>query len=473
MTGSTPRPSLHRALIFGLLLAGTVAFGAAARRIGAPEPTLPHVALGKTALSLTAGLDRSAVLRGGDGLVRMELVLRGGQGTSAVRVPTDLVVVLDRSGSMRGEPIGTAAAALRELVGGLADGDRFALVSYASDARVDVPLETATGAARERWSRVIGATLADGGTAMSAGIDLGHDVLADAVRAGSAGRLVVLSDGHANEGDWSLDGLRARAGRAREREYVLSAVGIGDGFDENVMSTLADAGGGNFHYLPDATRLAGVFAGEFAAARETVARGLAVRIAPGAGVRVASAGGYPLETTSDGSVMFHPGDLFAGQERRVWITLHAPTGAAGAVALGSAAVEFGSLGGERERVELAALPALRCVADDAAYTASFDAEHYNRANRTDSLGELKQRVARKVAAGQQADAVNEVRAFRADKELEQLRSLGYIDGGVSRALDDLSAQVSAPAAAAPEGASRLGKELLERGRDDQRAGAKK
>ena len=43
------------------------------------------------------------------------------------------------------------------------------------------------------------------------------------------------------------------------------------------------------NYLPDSLRLSG-FADEFASARETVARGVAVRIAPAAGVRVASAG---------------------------------------------------------------------------------------------------------------------------------------------------------------------------------------
>ncbi len=477
MADPTPRTGQfhrRRAVIFGLLLVATLAFGAAARRTTAPAPTPPRIAGGNGAVALTAELDRSAVLRGSDGLVRAELVLRGGQGAAAaaVRVPTDLVVVLDRSGSMAGEPIATALAALRELIAGLADGDRFALVSYASDARGDIPLEAASGAARERWSHQIGAIAADGGTNMSGGLDLGHAVLAEARHAGAAPRLIVLSDGHANQGDFSLEGLRARAGRVRAGEYVLSAVGIGNGFDETVMSALADAGSGNFYYLPDATKLAGVFAGEFAAARETVARALAVRIAPGAGVRVADAGGYPLESV-DGGVSFHPGDLFAGQERRIWLTLHAPTQTVGDLALGGVAVEFASTGGERQRVELAALPALTCVASDADYYGSFDAEHYKRAELRESVGALKQRVARKLAAGQQAEAVAEVDAHRARAELEQLKSLGYFDSDAATALQELRDQVSAPAAGAPEGSSRLGKELLQSGRDDQRAGAKK
>ena len=479
MTPTTPRtvrPVLRRAAILGLLLASTLAFAAAARRLVAPAPTPPRVASGSSAVAIAAGPDRSAVLHGGDGLVRVELALRGGQGAApgAARVPTDLVVVLDRSGSMAGEPLATALAALRELCAGLADGDRFALVSYASDARIDVPLETASAAARERWERAIAAIGADGGTAMSSGLDLGHGVLAGAARPGAVGRLIVLSDGHANQGDYSLDGLRARAGRARPGQYVLSAVGIGNGFDESVMSALADAGTGNFYYLPDTARLRDVFAGEFAAARETVARALAVTLTPGAGVRVAGAGDSPLAQAGD-AVVFHPGDLFAGQERRVWVTLHVPTGAVGDVALGGVAVAFTGTDGAREQVQLAALPAIACVENGSDYYASFDTERYERANRTDSLGDLKQRVARKVAAGRRAEAAAEIEAHHAIRQVErdQLRALGYAGDGQAQELDELRSQVSAPAVASPEARSRLGKELLERGRDDQRAGAKK
>src|SRR5262245_47337039 len=64
MTDPTPRsekPVLHRFAILGLLLAATLAFGAAARRIAVPAPTPLRVANGSGAVALTAGLDRSAV----------------------------------------------------------------------------------------------------------------------------------------------------------------------------------------------------------------------------------------------------------------------------------------------------------------------------------------------------------------------------------------------------------------------------
>jgi Ca-activated chloride channel family protein len=474
---ANPKLPGSRAALVALLLAGTLALGAAARLAGTTDPTPLRRSASGSVVSLAAGLDRGSVLAGSDGLVRVELVLRGreGQDAAAPRVPTDLVVVLDRSGSMQGHPLDTALGAVRELIAGLADGDRFALVSYASDTQLDVPLETADAASRARWSGGLGRVHANGGTNLAAGLDRAHGVLAAAARTGRAPRLIVLSDGLANQGDYSLEGLRARAARAIGGEYVLSAVGIGDGFDETLMSALADAGTGNFYYLPDLNRLAGVFSDEFAAARETVARALSVRFSPAAGVRLAAAGGYPLlpDGEGDGSLRFHPGDLFAGQERRIWLTLHAPTDSAGAIALGGLRVDFSGPGGERGSASLEALPTLACVADDAAYYASFDAERYERATLSESLGQLKQSVARKVAEGRQEEAVAELEAYRSANEAVEERALGHVLPRAKAELDRLHDAVAAPAAVEPEVRNRLGKALLESGRDAQRAGAKK
>lgn len=57
----------------------------------------------------------------------------------AGRPPRTLVVVLDRSGSMAGGELEAAKRALLELVGRLDPADRFGLVSFDSEVRVEVP----------------------------------------------------------------------------------------------------------------------------------------------------------------------------------------------------------------------------------------------------------------------------------------------------------------------------------------------
>ena len=113
---------------------------------------------------------------------------------------------------------------------------------------------------------------------------------------------------------------------------------------------------------------------------------------------------YELLVERDGDrVRFRPGDLAAGQERRIWITLRAPTSAQDEIALGRIALYFTDGEGERLVLRLPELPRLACVAGEADYYASFDADTYRRGSRFEALGVLKQKVAARLRAGEQAE----------------------------------------------------------------------
>ena len=144
-----PRPS--RWLVIGLLFVLTLG-GTYAARLAADTNAidtkhgsdLERLAV-RDAITFKGRLDRGAVHVGGDGLVHLELIAKGAElpERAASRRPTDVVVVLDRSGSMAGDPMAKALAAIRELVGQLGSDDRFALVTYAHGANVAIPLDFA------------------------------------------------------------------------------------------------------------------------------------------------------------------------------------------------------------------------------------------------------------------------------------------------------------------------------------------
>ena len=443
---------------------------------------------------LEAQIDRGSVLQGGDGTLRMELVIRADDveaASASPRVATDLVVVLDRSGSMSGDPLAHAQAAVGELVAQLRDEDRFALVTYASDAHFAIPLAAATPAARAGWLARLGGVEARGGTNMALGLDLAT-MLVDRERSrGRATRVILLSDGHANEGDRSAEGLRSRARRAVAGEYVLSSVGVGLGFDERLMSALADAGTGNFYYVRHGEDLGRVFAGEFASARATVASALAVAIQPGPGVEVLDAAGYPLER--DGrAILFRPGSLFAGQERRVWVTLRAPTTRPGELALGKLSLRY-SQDGRPTTLQAAALPQIACVENEDEFFASVSEDVFDRALASEGIGALKRSVAAAVEKGDRQAAERELSRFRDEnrsyyrhwgRDAEESDSYAVVDelgARVAQAFGALLpssgvAAVRGPMPAAPARAAEernaLGKELLAESVDDRREGAK-
>jgi Ca-activated chloride channel family protein len=308
---------------------------------------------------------------------------------------------------------------------------------------------------------------------MSRGIDVAVRTVEASRKAGRAARVILISDGLANQGDTSLEGLKARASRVTRWEHVLSTVGVGQDFNEFLMSSLADAGTGNYYYLNDATKLGTVFAQEFEATRETVATGLVLTLKPGSGVNVLDAAGYPLER--DGKqVAFHPGSLFSGQERRIWVTYQVPGDRVGNYDVGTISLAY-SDGGERHSLTLEDAPKVACVADEDRFFASVDKDVWEESVLKEAYNRLQEKVARAVKEGRRDEALQEIDAYRAQN--------GYMNSqiqsqAVSDSLDEvekLEAEVQG-AFVGPNQAvkqNRLSKERQAAGRDGRRVGSKK
>ena len=137
------RASLMVVLLLALVtLLGRVAFES---DVFGGEGSIEPFVVERNGISLSGRLSQGAVLLNGDGRVQMEIGL-GAEQREWIRhrrAPTDLVVILDRSGSMEGEKIDNARAAVRELIAQLGEEDRFALVSYSDGAHLTIPLTPA------------------------------------------------------------------------------------------------------------------------------------------------------------------------------------------------------------------------------------------------------------------------------------------------------------------------------------------
>jgi Ca-activated chloride channel family protein len=484
-------PRLGRSIAVGVaLLAFTLVGGWAAGNSGArnPHPTPggggtfhASAASGKGNVHFRGQLDRTSVLENGDGLVGLELVLSADDAPAdrRARMSTDLVVVLDRSGSMQGKPLADALASVRELVGRLGADDRFALVTYASDVHLRIPLEDANADNRRRWLATVNGIASGGGTNMAIGIDLAADTIALARQPGRVPRVIVLSDGHANQGDHSYEGLRARASRAVTGEYVLSTVGVGQGFDEVLMTALADAGTGNFYYVQNGSDLGDVFAREFDSARDTVASAVAVEIDLGPGVEIVEAAGYPVEREGR-TARFRPGTLFAGQERHIWLQLRAPTNRVGDVPLAELRMIYRDAGAPQgfapQVLRIDEPLQLACVQDERVFAASLEPEMVVRGIVEEKLAALKQSVASSVRSGNFDKAKRQIGAYqrrnRKDYDRLGLRQEETDSYRESRALiEDVEAAFNAPKPAAARNA--LSKTLSAEGQDGRRQGAKK
>ncbi len=339
-------------------------------------------------------VDRETVLRS-DGLAQVEVVIASTTPAADRRVPTDMVVVLDTSGSMSGTKILDAKAATQALIDQLGPEDRLSLVSFSDRGRVTWPLQSRDRSAH--WRRAVEGLAASGGTHMQNGLDVGHAQLATA--SGRAQRVVLISDGHPN----TPDGLTERAAGFAAGETPLSAVGIGADYDEALMAGLADSGTGNFHWVTRGHDLASVFAEELGAASRTVATGVKLRVALPEGVQLVDAAGLPVEHVGSEAVV-RLGGLQAEQERRLWLTMRVdPHLDASAVSLGDVTVSWSELDGQ-PGVVAAVGTSVGFTDDRAAFVAGLDADAWSRSVVEEQYTRLQTALSAAVQSGDKETA---------------------------------------------------------------------
>jgi Ca-activated chloride channel family protein len=237
------------------------------------------------------------------------------------RLAATVEVVLDRSGSMSGERLDTAKDALIRLIDRLDPSDRFGLVAFDHDVAVVLP----AGALADKPSaRTAVAALEPGGsTNLAAGLLRG---LQEARRvAGDAGATVLLlSDGHANDGETDPGRLSVIAAQARARGVTTSTVGIGLGYDELLLSKLARGGQGNHVFAERGDGAAAGVAGEVEGLLSKTVQTVSMLIRPEAAVESVKVWNDLPGHGIDGGVLVEIGDLWAGERRALLISFDVP-----------------------------------------------------------------------------------------------------------------------------------------------------
>src|SRR5262249_46209262 len=156
-------------------------------------------------------------------------------------------------------------------------------------------LTDVTSAGKNRFLSALGTIDPRGGTNLGGGLLKGIEEIQSAPRrTGHAQRLVLLSDGLANEGITDQMQLDQIASRAVGGEFAVSTIGVGLDFNESLMASLADYGNGNYTFLENLASLDKVLAQEFYSASQVAAGDLKIDLDLQPGVEVLDAAGYPV-----------------------------------------------------------------------------------------------------------------------------------------------------------------------------------
>ncbi len=372
----------------------------------------------KTGVKFQASLSNPMIVQGTDGMVYLNLSATTPKidyrDRDILRLPTDLIVVLDRSGSMAEDnKWHYATRAAHSLLDRLAADDRIALVTFDSDAQVQSRLVAANEGNIQRFRSIVDSLSPGASTNMGEGLLRAEKLASKLMAAKRRGRILLLSDGHANAGIVKPSKLGAIVRRIANQGGVVSTIGMGLGFNETLMASLADHGMGSFSYLEHLESLGTILAKELSDSRELYADASEMRIDLPNGVELIDAAGYPFVREGKTTVI-RTGQLFQDSVKSFMATLRIPNQVAAEYTFGNIDLSYRVDGRSyQQEVESSGLT-MACVVPEREEeaVASINKELYEDAWIKNNLGSVMKDVADFVRSGDRAKAEEVVQSYR-------------------------------------------------------------
>lgn len=230
---------------------------------------------------------RDAVLSSAENFVLYLLLEAQPHAESGRRLPLNLGIVLDRSGSMYDEKrLDYVSEAVKYLLDQLGPDDRAAIVAFADRAAV-VATADQLRQDKTRVKRAIDdldLLEIGGGTQMALGMEAALAEVEKNYAPNRLNRLLILTDGQTYEERKCLDLARKQHGRVS-----CSTLGVGIEFNEKLLMEIAEASGANYHFISDPATIPGIFSSELMGLRNVALTNARMEIRLSAGVELKEA----------------------------------------------------------------------------------------------------------------------------------------------------------------------------------------
>ena len=201
--------------------------------------------------------------------------LKGKDFDRGQRPPTNLVFLIDVSGSMRdANKLPLVRRSLNMLVNEMGEDDRIAIVTYASNA--GLLLDSTSGEHKDKIRKAINSLNANG----EAGIKLAYQTAQQHFYPQGSNRVILCTDGDFNVGVSSDEELvRMIQDKAAKSRVFLSIFGFGMGnLKDAKLEQLADKGNGHYGYIDGQREARKVFVEELTGTLFTIAKDVKIQI---------------------------------------------------------------------------------------------------------------------------------------------------------------------------------------------------
>lgn len=230
---------------------------------------------------------RDAVLSSAENFVLYLLLEAQPREVGGRRLPLNLGIVLDRSGSMYDEQrLDYVSEAVKYLIDQLGSDDRAAIVAFADRAAVvATPDQLQQDKARvKRAIDDLDMLEIGGGTQMALGMEAALAEVEKNYSPNRLNRLLILTDGQTYEERKCLDLARKQHGR-----ISCSTLGVGIEFNEKLLMEMAEASGANYHFINDPATIPAIFSSELLGLRNVALTNARLEVRLSAGVELKEA----------------------------------------------------------------------------------------------------------------------------------------------------------------------------------------
>jgi Ca-activated chloride channel family protein len=212
------------------------------------------------------------------------------------REPLNLIAVIDKSGSMYGEPLALVKRSLVGLLHNLREGDQLSIVLYGDRSHVHMQPTRASISTLPRMERAVALIESAGSTNMEEGLEVGYELARRTQEAfDGITRVALFTDERPNVGDTDAGSFIAMAREASQEGIGLTTIGVGVQFDSDLATALSSTRGGNLFFLDGPEAADALFTDELDYMVSELAYDLTVTLRPSEGLKIAGVYGVPGE----------------------------------------------------------------------------------------------------------------------------------------------------------------------------------
>jgi Ca-activated chloride channel family protein len=217
---------------------------------------------------------------------------RGPSPSGGRRLPVNLALVIDRSGSMEGEPLEYVKRACAYVVDMLGPDDILSIVTFEESVDILMPARRVTDPAliKQHLARIVPGNT----TNLFDGLYAGGAQVASVPQAGFVARVVLLTDGEPTAGLKDFQSIVGQVADLKARGITVTALGFGPEYNEELLAGIARRSGGNYTFIARPEQIPEVFQREVASALGTTAQNVRLTLHLPRGCTVTQCYGAPV-----------------------------------------------------------------------------------------------------------------------------------------------------------------------------------